>query len=224
MNSNFSWDNSVIIDAIPKLLSGLSITLQLTVISALIGLFAGFAVCLMAMGRFWPTRWLAVAFIEIFRGTPALVQIIWIFYCVPIFFNIYFDPFSMAVLALSMNITAFNAEAYRAAIQTIPSSHYDACTALGLSPMQRTLYVVFPQAVMTAVPVLLTNTIGLLQQTALVAIVAIADLMYQGKSLATQTYRPIEIYTTVALIYFLLSLPLSQIVGHYEKRLRWLQS
>lgn len=221
---SFSWDSSAIIEGWPQLMSGLAITLQLTVISAVIGLVGGFIVCQMAMSRFFPLRWIAVIFIELFRCTPALIQIIWIFYCVPIFFNIYLDPFNMAILALSMNITAFNAEAYRAAIQTIPASHYDACTALGLSPLHKTIYVVLPQAFMLAIPVLLTNTIGLLQQTALVAIVAIADLMYQGKSLATQTYRPIEIYTTVALIYFLLSLPVSQLVGLYEARLRWLRS
>jgi len=220
----FTWDWDVVLKSWPQLADGLVTTLELTAISATIGLFAGFIVCLMAMSRFWPLSWPAIAFIEIFRCTPSLVQMIWIFYCVPIFFNVFLDPFTMAIIALGLNITAFNAEAYRAAIQTIPSSHYDACTALGLSPLTKTLHVVLPQAFMTAIPVLLTNTIGLLQQTSLVAIVAIADLMYEGKSLATQTYRPIEIYTMVALIYFLMSLPVSQIVGFYEKRLHWMRS
>jgi polar amino acid transport system permease protein len=218
--NGYSWDSSVVLSSLPQLMSGLAVTLQLTAICAVIGLVGGFVVCLMAMSRILPLRWIAVFFIELFRCTPALVQIIWIFYCVPIFFGIFIDPFTMAVLALGMNITAFNAEAYRAAIQAIPSSHYDACTALGLSSLKRTVYVILPQAVLLAIPVLLTNTIGLLQQTALVAIVAIGDLMYQGKSLATQTYRPIEIYSTVAFIYFIFSLPLSQVVGFCEKRLR----
>lgn len=222
--TTFTWDSSVIINGWPNLMSGLGITLQLTAISALIGLFAGFVVCLMTLSRFAPLRWIAVAFIELFRCTPALIQIIWIFYCVPIFFGVFYDPFTMAVTALAMNITAFNAEAYRAAVQSIPSSHYDASTALGLSPLRRTLHVIFPQAFVIAIPVLLTNTIGLLQQTSLVAVVALSDLMYQGKTVATQTYRPIEIYTTVAVIYFLLSLPLSQIVGYFEKRLARMQS
>ncbi|WP_137931765.1 amino acid ABC transporter permease [Mesorhizobium comanense] len=218
--NGYTWDSSVVFSSLPQLMSGLAVTLQLTGICAVIGLVGGFLVCLMAMSRILPLRWIAVIFIELFRCTPALVQIIWIFYCVPFFFGIFMDPFTMAVLALGMNITAFNAEAYRAAIQAIPSSHYDACTALGLSSLKRTIYVILPQAVLLAIPVLLTNTIGLLQQTALVAIVAISDLMYQGKSLATQTYRPIEIYSTVAFIYFILSLPLSQVVGFCEKRLR----
>lgn len=217
--TSFSWDMSVIINGWPQLLSGLIMTLKLTLISASIGIVAGFILCMITLSRWRILRWPAVVFIEVFRCTPALIQIVWIFYCVPIFFNIYWDAFTMAVLALSLNVSAFNAEAYRAAIQTIPASHHDACVALGLSPFRKTLHVIFPQAFMIAIPVLLTNTIGLLQQTSLVAIVAIADLMYQGKTLATQYYRPIEIYTTVAIIYFVISLPLSQIVGAFEKRL-----
>ncbi|MCB4769665.1 amino acid ABC transporter permease [Ancylobacter sp. Lp-2] len=216
----YTWDFSAITRNWDQLMDGLAVTLQLTGICTVIGLVGGFLVCLMAMSRLAPLRWIAVAFIELFRCTPALVQIIWIFYCVPFFFGVFFDPFLMAVLALGMNITAFNAEAYRAAIQAIPSSHEDACTALGLSPLKKTVYVILPQALLMATPVLLTNTIGLLQQTSLVAIVAIADLMYQGKTLATQTYRPIEIYTAVAFIYFAFSLPLSQVVGLWERRLR----
>lgn len=222
--NGFTLDFSVVVNGWPKLMSGLGLTLQLTAIAALIGLFAGFVVCLMAMSRLRFFRWTAVAFIELFRCTPALIQIIWIFYCVPIFFGVFYDPFSMAIVALGMNITAFNAEAYRAAVQSIPSSHYDACTALGLSPLTRTVRVIFPQAFIIAMPVLLTNTIGILQQTSLVAVVALADLMYQGKTLATQTYRPIEVYTAVAAIYFALSLPLSQFVGYFEKRLQRMQS
>lgn len=221
--TSFSWDMSVIITGWPQLLSGLVITLKLTLMSAIIGLLTGFLLSLLVVCRYKLLRWPAVLFIEIFRCTPSLVQIVWIFYCIPLFFDIFWDPFSMGVLALSLNITAFNAEAYRSAMQAIPSSHHDACIALGLSPMKKTIYVIFPQAFMLAIPVLLTNVIGLLQQTSLVAIVAIADLMYQGKSLATEFYRPIEVYTTVAFIYFIVSLPLSQIVGMYEKRLSWMK-
>ena len=163
---------------------------------------------------------MAGGFIEIFRCTPALVQLIWIFYCVPIFLGLYIDPIPMAILALSLNITAFNAEAYRAAIQAIPNAHLDASTAIGLSAFKRTIYVILPQAVIIATPVLVTNAIGLLQQSALVSIVGIADLMYQGKTIAPGPYGPIETFTAVALIYFIVALPASQAVSFIERRLR----
>ena len=132
--------------------------------------------------------------------------------------DVYIDPIVMGVLALGLNLTAFNAEAYRAGVQAAPKEHIDACVALGLKPWQRTFCVVLPQALRSAMPVLMTNGIGSLQQSALVAIVAVADLMYVGKSLATQAYRPLETYTVVALIYFALSLPVARLVHVIERR------
>ncbi|WP_273928990.1 amino acid ABC transporter permease [Klebsiella pneumoniae] len=211
LNFDFVFDNLGI------LLQGIVITLKLTAISGFIGIVVGFFVSLLAMSPYKIIRWPTIAYIEIFRCTPALVQLVWIFYCVPIFLGIYIDPIPMAILALSLNIAAYNAEAYRAAIQAIPSSHHDASIALGLTKRVYTLYVVFPQAFITAIPVLMTNMIGLLQQSALVAIVGIADLMYQAKNLATSSYRPIEVFTVAAVIYFMLSIPFSLLVTHLEK-------
>ena len=155
---------------------------------------------------------------EIFRCTPAIVQIVWFFYCVPMLFGIFLGPVTMGILALGLNLTAFNAEAYRASIQAVPREHLDAGIALGLSPLQRVLNIVLPQALRNSVPVLLTNGIGTFQQSALVAIVGVQDLMYQGKSLATQTYRPIETFTIIALFYLAVSFPVSQLVGWMERR------
>jgi polar amino acid transport system permease protein len=157
-------------------------------------------------------------FVEFFRCTPAIVQIVWIFYCVPMLFNVFLGPITMAVLALGMNLMAFNAEAYRASIQAVPKELTDAGIALGLTPLQRTLHIVLPNALRASTPVLLTNGVGIFQQSALVAIVAVQDLMYQSKSLATETYRPIEIFTVTALIYFAVSFPVTQFVGWLERR------
>jgi polar amino acid transport system permease protein len=135
--------------------------------------------------------------------------VIWIYYCVPIFFDVFISPFASGLLALSLNLAAFNAEAYRSTIQAIPRDHIDAGIALGLTPIQRAINIIFPQSFLMAVPVLITNGVGVFQQSALVSVVAIADLMYQGKMLATQTYRPIETLTMVAVIYFVVALPIT---------------
>jgi len=103
-------------------------------------------------------------------------------------------------------------------VQAVPAEHHDAGVALGLSRFQHTLYVVLPQAIRSALPVLMTNGISILQQTALVAIVAISDLMYVGKNIATESYRPLETYSLIALIYFALSLPISRLVSYIERR------
>jgi polar amino acid transport system permease protein len=201
-----------------KFLDGLVVTLKLTVLANAMGLSLGFGVALLLMSPVRVVRWIATAFVEFFRCTPALIQIVWFFYCVPMLFDVFLDAVTMGVLALGLNLTAFNAEAYRAAIQAIPRAHLDASVALGLGWRARIIHVVFPQALRLAVPVLITNAIGCFQQTALVALVAVSDLMYQAKTLSTQTYRPIETFTVVALIYLAISFPVSQLVTYFERR------
>lgn len=215
---NYQFDLFFIANGLWPLLKGLVVTLQLTVAANLIGLTLGFVIALLVMSPNPILRWPFTFFIEFFRCTPALVQIIWFFYCIPIIFDVYIDALTMGILAIGLNLAAFNAEAYRAAIQGVQSNQYDATIALGLSPFQRTVYVVLPQAFRSALPVLVANGIGAFQQTALVAIVALQDLMYMGKILATDTYRPIEVFTVIALIYFAISFPIYQLVEYIERR------
>ncbi|MPV57801.1 amino acid ABC transporter permease [Burkholderia sp. HI2761] len=215
---NYHFDFSFLAGSIGALLDGLKITVVLAVAANAMGLVLGFVLCLLAMSRWAVVRWPARLFIEFFRCTPALLQIIWFFYCIPMMVNVFIDPIAMGVLALGLNLTAFNAEAYRAGVQAVPKEHLDAAVALGLRPWQRTIFVVLPQALRSAMPVLLTNGIGSLQQSALVAIVAVADLMYVAKSLATEAYRPLETYSVVALVYFALSLPIAKLVHVVERR------
>lgn len=215
---NYQFDLFFIANGLWPLLKGLVVTLQLTVAANIIGLTLGFVIALLVMSPNPILRWPFTLFIEFFRCTPALVQIVWFFYCIPIIFDVYIDALTMGILAIGLNLAAFNAEAYRAAIQGVQSNQYDATIALGLSPFQRTVYVVLPQAFRSALPVLVANGIGAFQQTALVAIVALQDLMYMGKILATDTYRPIEVFTVIALIYFAISFPISQLVEYIERR------
>ncbi|NIE76231.1 amino acid ABC transporter permease [Pantoea sp. Ap-967] len=214
----YQFDFHFLSGTLPALLDGLKVTLELALVANLIGLACGFVLCLMTLNRWFFVRWPAQLFIEFFRCTPALLQIIWFFYCVPMLFDVFIDPIAMGFLALGLNLTAFNAEAYRAGVQAVPREHLDASIALGLKSWQRTLYVILPQSLRSALPVLITNGIGTLQQSALVAIVAVADLMYVGKSLATEAYRPLETYTLIALVYFALSLPVAQLVQWFERR------
>ncbi|PRE44699.1 amino acid ABC transporter permease [Burkholderia multivorans] len=215
---SYHFDFGFLTGSVGSLLQGLKVTVELALAANAMGLVLGFLLCLMVMSRWTVVRWPAQLFIEFFRCTPALLQIVWFFYCIPMMVDVFIDPIVMGVLALGLNLTAFNAEAYRAGVQAVPKEHLDACVALGLKPWQRTVFVVLPQALRTALPVLMTNGIGTLQQSALVAIVAVADLMYVAKSLATEAYRPLETYSVVALIYFALSLPISRLVHVIERR------
>ncbi|MGF0238931.1 amino acid ABC transporter permease [Rhodococcus sp. IEGM1300] len=215
---NYQFDFNFLQGNAGLLWDGLKVTLQLALVSNVVGLVLGFGLCLLTLSRWFFLRWPAQLFIEFFRCTPVLLQIVWFFYCVPMLFDVFIDPITMGVLALGLNLTAFNAEAYRAGVQAVPREHLDASIALGLRPWQRTVYVILPQALRSAIPVLMTNGISILQQSALVAIVAVGDLMYVGKSIATETYRPLETYSLIALIYFALSLPIAQFVQWLERR------
>lgn len=215
---HYQFDFNFLDGNIGALLQGLKVTIELAVAANVMGLVLGFLLCLLVMSRWAVVRAPAQLFVEFFRCTPALLQIVWFFYCIPMMVDVFLAPVLMGILALGLNLTAFNAEAYRAGVQAVPKEHLDACVALGLKPWQRTIFVILPQALRNAVPVLMTNGIGTLQQSALVAIVAVADLMYVGKSLATQAYRPIETYSVVALVYFALSLPVARLVHVIERR------
>jgi len=215
---DYTLDLGAVTRNMGPLMDGLWVTLQLTLAANVIGVIAGFALALLTTSKLALLRWPSMLFVEFFRCTPAIVQIVWFFYCVPMIFNVFWGPVFMGIVALGLNLTAFNAEAYRASIQAVPREHLDAGIALGLSPTQRILNIVLPQALRNSVPVLLTNGIGIFQQSALVAIVGVADLMYQGKTLATATYRPIETFTVVALIYLAISYPVGQFVNWLERR------
>lgn len=215
MNYDFDW--FYVKKGFPQLMEGLWLTLELTLWANVVGLILGFVVAIGMLSRIRLIVWPLTAYIEFFRCTPALIQLVWFFFCVPILFNVWWSAEFMGMLALGLNLAAFNAEAYRAAIQAIPHAHTDASTALGFNSFQRIIYVILPQALILALPVLITNGIGIFQQSALVALISVEDLMYQGRYISTQTFRPIETLTTVALIYFAVSFPVSQAVTFIER-------
>ena len=216
MNYDFSWFH--VEKAFPTLLEGLWVTLELTLWANVIGLVLGFIVAIGMMSKIKLITWPLTLYVEFFRCTPALIQLVWFFFCVPILFNVWWSAQFMGLLALGLNLAAFNSESYRAAIQSIPESHTDASTALGLNILQRIFFVILPQALLLAMPVLITNGIGIFQQSALVALISVEDLMYQGRYLSSQTFRPIETLTLVALMYFAVSFPVSQAVTYFERR------
>jgi polar amino acid transport system permease protein len=213
----YSFDFSSISSGLDALLHGLAITLVIALCANAIGVVTGFVVAMLSQVDSRLVRAPVSAFIEFFRCTPALVQVVWFFYCVPIIFNVFLTPLTMGILVISLNLTAFNAEAYRAGIQSVPTEQHDAGVALGFSPLQRAIYIVLPHAFRIAFPVLATNGILALQQTSLLSVVAIQELMYHGKELASETYRPLEVFTTVGLLYLAVSLAVAQILRGVER-------
>ncbi len=201
------------------LLKGLGLTLAFTSSCAVIGSLAGFVLSLLRMSL---SRWMRAAttlYVEFFRGTPLLIQLFWVYFCLPVVFRIPIPPYLSVVISLTLYMTAITSETFRGALKSIAAEQHDACTALSLSPQAKILYVIFPQALLRAIPPLLSNIVSLFKESALISSVGVADLMFVGQNISNSTARPVEFLTTVAIIYFLVAFPLTRLVGVVETRL-----
>ena len=201
------------------LLAGLRTTLELTLICVVLGVMLGFVVSLMRTSESRLISAVGAAYVELFRGTPVLIQIFWIFFCLPLVLHIEIGNLPSAIIALSHYMAAISSETFRAAMKAISRDQHDACVALGLAPLAKIAHVVFPQTILRAIPTLLSNTVSLFKESALVSAVGMSDLLYVGQNIATRTYHPVEILTTVALIYFAIAFPLTRAVTVVERRL-----
>jgi polar amino acid transport system permease protein len=215
---DLSFSPSFVIPYLPALFRGLGTTLLLSVLCISIGLVLGFAVSLMRTGSSRIAYGCSTVFVEFFRGTPVLIQLFWIFFCLPVILNVEIGPLLSAMIALSLYMTALCSEAFRSALLSIGTEQNDAVMALGMPRRVSLLYVILPQACIRAVPNLLSNSVTLFKESALVSAVGITDLMFQGETISSATARPLEVLTTVAAMYFAVGFPLTQVVSLVERR------
>jgi polar amino acid transport system permease protein len=211
-------DFSVVLPYWLVLIKGLGLTLAFTSTSAVLGCTGGFVLSLLRMS---PARVMKVAttlYVEFYRGTPLLIQLFWVYFCFPIVFRVNIPPYVCVIIALVLYMTAITSETFRGALKSISSEQHDACIALSLTPHAKILYVIFPQALLRAIPPLLSNIVSLFKESALISSVGVADLMFVGENISNSTARPIEFLTTVGIIYFLVAFPLTRLVGVVESR------
>jgi polar amino acid transport system permease protein len=214
---NFDW--SVVGPALPHLLHGLVLTIEVSVIVIAISTVLGFPLAVARMNRHEIIRWPAQVYIEIFRCTPLLVQLLWVFYALPAVLGITIPAVPSVCIALTGNLTAFMAEAYRAGMQSIPVEQIEAAQMLRLSRFQILRNIIVPQAFRQQIPIILSLDVSLFKDTSLVSALGVGDLTFQGNVLSSQTYRPMEIFTTVAVIYFVIAFPLTLITSAIESRI-----
>lgn len=214
-----AYDPRFIFGFADALLLGLATTIELTLLCITAGSALGFIISLGRVSESRPTRWAASLYVEFFRGTPVLIQLFWIFFCLPLLFGADISNFASAVIALTLYMGAVTSETFRAALKSISSEQKDACIALGLPRFARVRYVVMPQALLRATPTLLSNCISLFKESALVSAVGMADLMYVGQNISNNTGHPVEVLSAVALIYFVIAFPLTRIVSTVERRI-----
>ena len=215
----YRWDFTVVWRNSHLLLWGLLGTLKVTAAALGLGLPLGLAVALMRLSRARAVSLPAGVFVEFFRSTPPLVQLFWCFFALPILIGVRIDSFQAAVMTLSIQSSAFFAEVFRGGIVSVERGQWEAARALGMTYRQLLRRVVLPQAVKRMIPAFLERAIELMKTTTLVATVAYADLLFQASDIAQKTFRPLEVFTAAAALYFVVIFAASRIVQVSERRL-----
>jgi polar amino acid transport system permease protein len=217
--NGYPWDFSFLWAYRGLLLTGLRVTIAYTIATILLGLLVGLVTGLLRLSRNPVITAPLVAYVEIFRCTPLLVQIIWFYYALPVVLGIDIPAHVAATLVLSIYTGAFYAEIIRGGVNSIERGQWDAARAIGMRRRQVMRHVILPQAVKRMIPPFMNQSIIQLKNTSLVSTIAVADLLYEGTIITAATYRPLEVYTMVAVIYFLVLFPLTLAAQHVEHRL-----
>lgn len=212
-----SWVPEPIGSAAQQFAEGARVTVQLTLVSGLIGIVIGVLAAVAKLSNLPPLRWFGEFYIWVFRGTPLLIQVMFCYYALP--FSWQLSEFNSAVLALSLNIGAYNAEAIRAGILAIHKGQIEAARSLGLSAFQTFRDVIFPQSFRIALPPLVNNFVSLLKDSSLAYVIGVVELSNIGNQVKSASFEPIPVFITTALIYLILTSILTQISGAIERQL-----
>lgn len=200
------------------LLSGLLITLKVTTLSLLFASIFGLVVGVARVSKFVVFSGIAYVFIAVLRNTPTLVQLIWVYYCLPILTGQTVTPVAAAVIALSLTGGAYLAEIVKGGIQGIDVGQVEAASTVGLSDFQTMRFVVLPQALRRMVAPFVNEFVTLLKFSSLASILGVAELTYSAQALSSTTFRPIEVYTFLGIEYFVLCSTLSVIARKISAR------
>lgn len=212
----FQWN--VIWDNLPRLLDGALMTVWLSAVTMFIAIPGGLLLAFMRLSKYRAVSIISAAFVEFFRATPLILQIYWVYYVLPAYFNIQLSQISTAILGLSCNISAFNSETFRAGIVSIRKGQWNAGRAIGMSDHQIMKHIVLPQAVLRVLPALATTWVSLFKDTSLVSIISVAELSYVSLKIRSETYRILEVLTAMAAIYWLMGYPQAKIVDWLHRR------
>jgi His/Glu/Gln/Arg/opine family amino acid ABC transporter permease subunit len=202
------------------LLSGMGVTIYISLISIIISMILGFIVAIPSLAKNRFLTYINIGYVEIVRAIPLLVLILWIYYGLPIMTGLSFSPFVSGIIALAISESAFQAEIFRAGINSIKKSQWEAGSSLGLTFYKRLRLVILPQAIKNILPALGNQFVYVLKMSSLVSIIGIADLTRKANELVVSTYRPLEIYTFLILEYLILILIVSFFVRKLEKKLK----
>lgn len=213
-----SWDWNVIWTYRGALLEGAGMTVLLTVLTMLMALPGGIVLALMRLSNNRVLRGMSLAFVELFRNLPLILIIYWAFYVMPMALHVQMSAFTTALVALVLNISAYNAETFRAGINSIRKGQMEAALAMGMSRRQAMVKVVIPQAVRRILPVFASTWVSLFKDTSLVSVIAVSELAYTSMQIRAQTFRVLEMLTAMAVIYWMMGYPQAKLVDWIHRK------
>ena len=211
-------DFELIQRALPILLMGAGVTIEITAFSVAIGFFIGLFVGIARISQFKILRIMAAVYADCIRGTPLLVQIFLIYFALPMAIGQQVEPFIAAVAACGINSGAYVSEIFRAGIQAIDVGQMEAGRSLGLTWWQTMRFIILPQAFKNILPPLGNEFIAMLKDSSLVSVIGFEELTRRGQLIIAQTYGSFEIWMTVAVLYLIMTMAISRIVAFLEKR------
>lgn len=211
-------DFELIQRALPILLMGAGVTIEITAFSVAMGFFIGLFVGIARISQFKILRIMAAVYADCIRGTPLLVQIFLIYFALPMAIGQRVEPFIAAVAACGINSGAYVSEIFRAGIQAIDVGQMEAGRSLGLTWWQTMRFIILPQAFKNILPPLGNEFIAMLKDSSLVSVIGFEELTRRGQLIIAQTYGSFEIWMTVAVLYLIMTMAISRIVAFLEKR------
>lgn len=216
---SFEFQPEVMLKTAPLLLEGVELTLIITVGGLLLGLLLGIVIGLINTPRYPILRFFSIIYIEIIRGTPLIVQVMFLYFALPLALGLRIPPNWAGVIAIGVNSGAYIAEIVRGAIASIEHGQMEAARSTGLTHFQAMLYVIWPQAFRRMIPPLTNQCIISLKDTSLLVVIGVGELTRQGQEIIAVNFRAFEVWLTVAIFYLVMTLNISTLLRYVERRL-----
>lgn len=213
-----SFDLTILLRNVDSLMLGFYWTVLMIVGALAFGSVLGGLACFAKIALHGPLKWIANGYIEFYRTIPEMVNIFWIFYCIPLIFDLRLSAVASGVLALSLYSGAFLAEIYRAGIAAVPPGQVEAAYASGLPRWAIWVYIIMPQALRLMVPAFITFLTDLVKVSGLLSAIGVAELVYQASILSNATWKHFEFFTAVGVLYFIIIAPLSLLSQEAARR------
>ena len=220
MAGQFAFKYSVIWESVPVLLQGVKLTIWITIFGLIIGFCLGAVAGLAKTSRRKLPQRIAGMYIESIRGTPLMVQVLFLYFGLPLALGMRIPPLAAGIVAIGLNSGAYIAEIVRGAIQSIDKGQTEAGRSIGLTRFDTMMYVIWPQAFKRMIPPLGNQFIISLKDTSLLVVIGVGELTRQGQEIIAYNFRAFEVWLTVAIMYLVLTMTIAKLLNYFEKRMR----